>query len=164
MTLDQKGREFIQQLEGLRLNAYLDGADIPTIGYGTTIYPSGERVKMGDTTTKLHAENYFSHDLIKFESFVSLWTVQATNVDGSFFYPELTQSKFNALVSFTYNVGTNAYLNSTLRKIVNSTQRNDRNLISYNFLSWNKIRKGGILVPSDGLTNRRKKEVELYFS
>lgn len=164
MILDQKGREFIQANEGLRLNAYLDGGGVPTIGYGTTIYPTSIKVKIGDICTKEQANEYFIHDLKKFEACVSLWTTQAINIDGSLFYPELTQNKFNALVSLTYNIGTNAYVNSTLRTVVNSSDRNNRSLIEINFLSWNKIRTKGKLTPSDGLTNRRKKEVELYFS
>ncbi len=154
MTLDQKGREFIQSLEGLRLNAYLDGAGVPTIGYGTTIYPSGERVKMGNTTTKLHAENYFSHDLIKFEIAVT----------GHIIVDWITQNQFNALVSLTYNIGISAFGGSTIKKLVLSPNRNNKEVITPAFLAWNKIRKNGVLIPSEGLTNRRKKEVELYFS
>jgi len=39
----------IKEFEGFESKPYLCPANIPTIGYGNTIYPNGERVKMDDS-------------------------------------------------------------------------------------------------------------------
>lgn len=166
MILDQKGREFIQANEGLRLKAYLDSGGLPTIGYGTTIYPSGFKVKLGDTCTKEQADSYFIHDISGFESGVSSVILNKKDIDAGVTrdIPILKQNQFNALVSLSYNIGSAAFAKSTLRKVVNSKDRNNQSLISGAFLAWNKVRINGVLEVSDGLTNRRKKEIEMYFS
>lgn len=161
MILDSKGKTFIQAREGLDLCAYLDVAGVPTIGYGTTIYPGGNKVKIGDVCTKEQAEEYFTHDVRGFEQSINKYIIISA-FKNVLEVPALTQNQFNALVSFQYNTG--GIAGSTLRKTVNSKDRNNKSMIQLNFLSWNKVRENGKLVPSDGLTNRRKKEVELYFS
>jgi lysozyme len=158
MTLDVKGLAFIRANEGLRLNAYLDGAGVPTIGYGTIRYPDGNNVKMGDVCTEEQAMAFFEHDCETFEQVVNNFVLLSVDTQP------LTQPKFNALVSLAYNIGGSNFARSTLLKAVNSKNRNNRAVIEPNFLVWNKIRKNGGLVVSDGLTNRRKKEVNLYFS
>lgn len=168
MILDQKGREFIQANEGLRLKAYLDSGGVPTIGYGTTIYPTKIKVKMGDICTKEQANEYFIHDSAAFEWIVNKFIVNASYLNESGvahpFWPALTQNQFNSLVDLIYNIGTPNFVKSTLLKVVNSKDRNNREFIEPNFLCWNKIRIKGVLTPSDGLTNRRREEVEMYFS
>lgn len=154
MNLDSKGQAFIQSREGLRLNAYLDTAGVPTIGYGTIIYPMGNKVKIGDVCTPDQAYSYFSHDLLAFEKCVK----------GGVNSMLLTQNQFNALVSFCYNIGSAGFRLSTLRRCINNGNKNNKDVISVAFLSWNKIRKNGILEVSEGLSNRRKKEIDLYFT
>jgi lysozyme len=158
MMLDLKGFAFIRANEGLRLNAYLDSAGVPTIGYGTTRYPDGSNVKMGDVCSQEQATSFFEHDCEAFEKAVNNFVLLSVDTQP------LTQPKFNALVSLAYNIGAANFARSTLLKAVNSKNRNNRAVIEPNFLVWNKIRKNGGLVVSDGLTNRRKKEVDLYFS
>lgn len=155
MKLDAKGRVFIQAREALRLTAYPDVKGVPTIGYGTTVYPGGKSVKIGDKCTKQQAEDYFTHDSIEFENAVN---------DHVLTISLLTQNQFNALVSLTYNIGENGFADSTICKVVNSAKRNDVNVVSDAFLRWIKIRKDGKLIVVDGLVTRRKKEIELYFS
>lgn len=163
MTLDSKGIAFIKAREALRTAAYKDSKGIATIGYGTTIYPNGRKVRIGDVCTTEQADAYFLYDSHKFENAVSQLVVNMPSIP-------LTQNQFNALVSITYNIGEGqkGLAGSTLLKRVNSTDRNNKELISEAFLRWNKITviEDGkpVLKPIDGLTNRRKKEVELYFS
>jgi lysozyme len=71
---------------------------------------------------------------------------------------DITQNQFDALVSFAYNVGLEAFRKSTLLKKVNANP-NDK-LISNQFLRWNKSR-GRVL---QGLTNRRIEEARIYFA
>ena len=80
-----------------------------TIGFGTTIYPNGIKVKKGDTCTLDQAKSYMAHDLKKFEQAVN----GAVNI-------ALNQNQFDALVSLAYNIGTGAFNKSTLVKKLNA--------------------------------------------
>ena len=107
---DKKGIDFIKSFEGLKLKPYLCGANVPTIGYGTTIYPNGRKVSLNDVSiTEKDAEAFLIRDLDFFEKQVDSFTTDAVN-----------QNQFNALVSFAYNLGANALKGSTLLKKVNA--------------------------------------------
>ncbi len=148
MKLDKKGLDLIKEFEGLKLKPYLCSAKVPTIGYGNTFYENNVKVKMSDAPiTKQRAEDLLKINADRFASKVV-----------NLIKKPVTQNQFNALVSFAYNVGSGALASSTLLKKVN-VNPNDTT-IANEFMRWNKA--GG--VPVQGLTNRRKKEAELYFS
>ena len=94
----------LKQWEGLRLTAYKDSGGVLTIGYGHT----GPDVKAGMTITEAQAEMLLMRDLSRFEQ----------SVERSVKVP-LTDNQFGALVSFAYNVGTEAFERSTLLKKLN---------------------------------------------
>lgn len=142
--ISKKGLQLISNFEGLRLNAYRDSAGIWTIGFGTTVFPHGKRVQDGDCCTIQQAETYMLHDLARFENAVSK-TVQIP----------LNQHQFDALVSLTYNIGINAFQNSTLVKLLNT---GDYFAASQQFDVW--IKAGGQTV--QGLVNRRAIEKALF--
>ena len=71
MKISKKGIELIKSFEGTKLKAYKCSAGIPTIGIGTTRYPNGNQVKIGDTCTLEQAETYLKHDLERFEESVN---------------------------------------------------------------------------------------------
>lgn len=143
-TLSPSGIELIAGFEGYRANAYLCPAKVWTIGFGTTVYPDGKRVKSGDYCTPEQAKAYKAHDLKKFED-----TVSSTVKVG------LTQNQFDALVSLAYNIGSNAFAGSTLVKKLNA---GDYKAASDQFSVWNK--GGGKVL--QGLVNRRAKEKVLF--
>ena len=144
MSVSNLGVDLICGFEGKRLVAYDDGVGVWTIGFGTTIYPNGIKVKKGDTCTEAQAKEYMAHDLKKFELAVSnVVTVP------------LSQNQFDALVSLAYNIGTNAFKNSTLVKKLNA---GDYQGAADQFTVWNK--GGGKVL--QGLVNRRAKERELF--
>ena len=147
MKTSQKGIELIKQFEGFRLKGYLDSVNIPTIGYGTTVYPNGEKVKLSDVISKEKAEEYLINDIRKFEDFVNRWVLS-----------NITQNQFDALVSFTYNLGPSNLQKSTLLKKVNKNP-NDPS-ISKEFSKW--VNAGGNKI--QGLVNRRDAEAKLYFT
>jgi lysozyme len=148
MKLDKKGYDLIKEFEGLKLKPYLCSASVPTIGYGSTYYENGKKVKLTDAPiTKERADALFK---IVADDF-------AKRVVPLIKKP-LTQNQFNALVSFAFNLGVRALQNSTLLRLVNINP-NDAN-IAKEFLKWNKA--GGRVV--QGLTNRRIKESALYFT
>ena len=73
----------------------------------------------------------------------------------------LSQGQFDALVSFTYNVGfANLKTSTLLRKA--KINVNDAS-IAAEFLKWNKARENGVLKVLPGLTRRRNAEAKMYF-
>jgi lysozyme len=146
MKVGKEGLELIKSFEGLKLKAYLCSAKVETIGYGTTIYPDGDKVKLGDVVSKQEAELYFLNDLGKFEKGVMSLV---KNV-------KLSVNQFSALVSFAYNLGLGALGKSTLLKKV-LVNPNDPT-IGIEFLKWDKA-AGKVI---SGLTRRRKAEWDLY--
>ena len=144
MSISPSGIDLIRNFESLRLNAYDDGVGVWTIGYGTTKYPNGIRVKKGDTCTLEQAKSYMQHDLKKFEQTVN----SAVNVP-------INQNQFDALVSLAYNIGRTAFEESTLVKRLN--EKNYK-AAADQFGLWVNARGKRL----QGLVNRRKIEMELF--
>lgn len=151
MKVSDEGVELIQQFEGCRLKAYLDSVGIPTIGYGTIMYPSGQRVKMGEKITQEDAMTYLKYEV----------SLKSKSVNAFVSNVVLNQNQFDALVSFAYNVGIGGLQKSTLLKkvIKNPNDPSIRN----EFLKWDKGRVNGKLTTLAGLTKRRQREADLYF-
>ena len=147
MIPSQKCIELIKQFEGFFPDAYLCPASVPTIGFGTIKYQNGNKVHLGEKITIEQAEDELMYELKKI---------------CMVFKPNLNQNQFDALVSFAYNLGTGALLNSTLYKKVKANP-NDVS-IRDEFMKWNKARVNGKLKELKGLTRRRKAEADLYFS
>ena len=146
MHISPSGIDLICNFEGKRLTAYDDGVGVWTIGFGTTVYPNGIKVKKGDTCTEAQAKAFMAHDLKKFEAAVN----NAVTVP-------LSQNQFDALVSLAYNIGTNAFSGSTLVKKLNS---NDFRGAADQSDVW--VNAGGKRM--QGLVNRRAKEKALFLS
>ncbi len=146
MKTSQRGVALLKQFEGLELEAYQDIAGIWTIGYGHT----GPDVKPGQVITEAEAEELLKRDLSPREKAVS----RLSNV-------ELNQNEFDALVSFVYNVGENAFRGSTARRRLNN---NDRVGAADALTWWNKATVGGVLRPVTGLTRRRAAERALFLT
>ena len=146
MVVSLFGVDLICGFEGKRLVAYDDGVGVWTIGFGTTVYPNGIKVKKGDTCTEAQAKAYMAHDLKKFESAVN----NAVKVP-------LNQNQFDALVSLAYNIGTDAFSKSTLVKKLNA---NNIRGAADQFDVW--VNAGGNRM--QGLVNRRAKEKALFLS
>ena len=146
MSVSNKGVDLICEFEGKRLVAYDDGVGVWTIGFGTIKYPSGNRVKKGDTCTLEQAKEYMRHDLIEFEH----------TVNSSVKVP-LNQNQFDALVSLAYNIGSNAFKSSTLVKKLNT---GDYQGAADQFDVW--VNAGGKRI--QGLVNRRDREKLLFLS
>ena len=142
--------DLIKSFEGLELKAYVDpatGGEPITIGYGTTRYPDGRKVKLGDVCTEAQATEYLIADVGKFAAKVKQLITATVN-----------ENQFGAITSFAYNVGTGNLSASTLRKKVNKNPADKT--IAAEFLKWNKA-AGKVM---RGLTRRREAESKLYFS
>ncbi len=143
MRLSAFGAAFIKQHEGLRLKAYLDGAGVPTIGYGHT-----KGVYLGMTCTEAEADKWFDSDVLWAENDI------LNNVTAP-----LNQNQFDALVSFTFNEGAKSFNGSTLLRFLNE---GDYTRASKEFPRWDKMHKNGVLVSDIGLARRRKDEQTLF--
>ena len=140
--------DLIKQFEGFRKDAYICPAGVPTIGYGATTWGNGQKVKMGEIVSMTMAEKLLMVDLEK----------RSKSLAGL----KINQNQFDALISFIYNLGVGAFLNSTLFRKV---QQNPQDvIIRHEFMKWNKARVGCKLVVLRGLTRRRDAEVNLYYA
>lgn len=148
MKISNNGIELIKKYEGLKLSPYLCPALVPTIGYGSTRYENGTKVRITDPRISIdRAEKLLKNTLKTYESGVSKLVTS-----------DINQNMFDALVSFAYNLGVAALAGSTLLKKVNANP-NDPN-IEVQFNRWVKIGKDTV----PGLVRRRAEEAKLYFT
>ena len=146
MQTSEKGIALIKQFEGCKLTAYQDSVGVWTIGYGWTQPVDGKPIRAGMTIKQETAERLLKTGLVSYESDVS----RLVKVG-------LTQEQFDALVSFTYNLGSRSLSTSTLLRKLNA---GDYAGAADEFLRWNKA--GGKVL--NGLTRRREAERALFLS
>ncbi|MGL5051039.1 MAG: lysozyme [Fusobacteriaceae bacterium] len=139
MKISDLGINLIKKFEGCKLNAYTCPSGVWTIGYGHT-----KGVKKSDTITLETAEKLLREDLTSFEK----------QVYNLIIY-KVRQCEFDALVSFTYNIGAGAFKDSTMLKYLNQKRKD---LVPEQFARWNKS-NGKVLA---GLVKRRKFETDLF--
>ncbi len=156
MKMSQNGTKLLAEWEGLRTEVYDDAAGLPTIGVGHLL-TKNER-DTGRITIKGQAVDYqqglseqqvldlLAQDLERFEAAVN---------DGV--QVALNQNQFDALVSFAFNVGRQAFKSSTLLKKLNQGLYDE---VPAQLRRWNKA--GGKVI--QGLVNRREKEIALWQS
>lgn len=142
MKTSQAGVDLIKSFEGCRLKAYKDIVGVVTIGYGHT----GDDIYENQIISQDEADQLLLDDLCIFEKGVT-----------SFVSCPLTQNQFDALVSFSYNLGLTALKTSTLLKKLNNE---DYGEAADEFLKWDKA--GGVVVP--GILRRRQLEQALFLT
>lgn len=144
----QRGLDLIKSFEGFKSKPYLCPAKIWTIGYGSTFYIDGKKVRKDDKEiTESEALELLKSMLITFEKYVDSYCIDSIN-----------QNQFDALVSFCYNLGPMNLKNSTLLKKVNSNPNDET--IEVEFMKWTK--SGGKTLK--GLVRRREAEIKLYYN
>ena len=141
MRTGRDGVELIRHFEGCRLDAYLCPAGVWTIGYGHTA-----NVKEGDSIDQEAAEAFLIEDLESFERDVT----RLVEVP-------LTQQQFDALVSWTFNLGAGNLAESTLLRELNNYQYEK---VPEQIMRW--VRAGGQVL--EGLVKRRAAEAALFQS
>lgn len=148
MTLE--GYELIKHFEGCKLKAYKCPSGIWTIGYGSTRYTNGDKVKEGDRITQEEANALFQKTVDEFEYQVKL-------ILGDELKAILHPHSISALVSFAYNCGITAFSKSTLLKIIKQNKNNLKD-IRIQFMKW--VNANGKVL--NGLVARREAEYKLY--
>lgn len=137
-TLSSDGEDLIKSFELLALTAYPDSGGVWTIGWGHV--PAIE----GQTCTAEQAEVWFDEDVR-----------DATESVSAHLRTNCTQYQFDALVSFTFNVGEGAEAHSSLLRFVNQRQWA---LAAAEFPKWDHV--NGKVV--GGLLRRRIAEQALF--
>jgi lysozyme len=150
--------EGIKKDEGVRLRPYRCPALLWTVGVGHVIDPNHIRVKLDErkglsipdgwdrVLSMAEVDDILAKDLATFERGVLRLCPEG-----------LTQGRFDALVSFSFNVGLGNLQRSTIRMKHN---RGDFDGAAEGFMAWTKA--GGKELP--GLVKRRKHERHLYLS
>ena len=154
MQMSQHGLQLLEQWEGFKLQVYKDSAGLPTIGVGHlitkseqasgTININGVPVPYAGGLTQQQVTDLLAQDVVPAQNAVNNGVKVALN-----------QNQFDALVSFTFNVGVGAFAGSTLLKVLNQGQYDQ---VPTQLLRW--TRAGGKVV--QGLVNRRNNEIKLW--
>lgn len=129
----------LKEFEGYSDTAYKCAAGVWTCGYGTT-----KGITPTTRCTRAEAEQWLLRDLAPVEAYLN--TISEVN----------TQGKFDALLSFTYNLGLGNLKSSTLlRKIKAGASTED---IQEQFRRW--VYAGGKVLK--GLVRRREWEAQRW--
>ena len=139
MNISQRGIDLIKNFEGFSPVPYRDAAGW-SIGYGHY---------MGSNPTMSNIDQQQADALLNQDS---AWAVRAVQNDVT---APLNQNQFDALVSLIYNIGVNAFANSTLLRKLNT---GDYTGAAEQFDVWNKS-SGSI---NQTLVTRRTSERALF--
>jgi len=156
MKVDAKFYDFLKHVEGSYKQVYLDSGGEPTIGIGHLLTLSERRsgklvidkavVEYRRGLTDAQVLNLCQQDIRAVVKVVN----RGVKVP-------LTQNQFNTLVSFTFNVGDESFLDSTLLRVLNQDQYG---VVPSQLRRW-KYDNGKVV---QGLVNRREKEIQLWLS
>ena len=143
VNISEEGISLIKKFEGCELRSYQDAVDVWTVGYGHT-----KDVKPGQMITKEEAEEMLIEELTEYCSYVE------TAVEVP-----LHQNQFDALVSWTYNLGPTNLNSSTMLKKLNAGKYEE---VPNQIKRWNKATVDGERKVLAGLTRRREAEALMF--
>lgn len=158
MKASKKLLDMLKHHEGVRYKPYQCPALLWTIGVGHVLYPEQAKLPMGQrkayplrpednrTWSKEEVDSILAKDVERFERGVE-----------RFVPVKLTQSEFDCLVSFSFNLGLGTLQRSTIRQAL---LRGDKVTAMQSLRKYNKA--GGKVLK--GLDNRRKDEEALFWS
>lgn len=147
--MNSKAIQLIKEFEGLRLSAYNDGLGIATIGYGTTRWPDGSPVRLGQSCTQAEAEEMLKTHI---EKHVIPGLKRIPDWD------KMSEGKQAALISFAYNLGSGFYKSDGFDTISKYLASKDWDMVPAAFALY--VNKGSPV--EAGLKRRRAAEVRLW--
>jgi len=143
--LSPEGLKFLKEKEGVVYEVYDDGVGYLTAGVGHKLNNEElKKYKLGDPVDNFQVDLWLERDSFKAVRCVNNWVTT-----------DLTQTGFDMLVSFVFNVGVDAFKRSTLLKKLN---RGDVMGAAAEFSKWVNAR--GQKLP--GLVKRREDEARLF--
>ncbi len=143
LSVSSDGLDLIKQFEALRLEPYQDIAGNWTIGFGHLIAPDENLMRQ---ISRAKAEQLFAVDIAEAEACLR----DAVKVP-------IKQNQFDALASFTFNLGCGNFRSSTMLRLLNGERYYEA---GDQLTRWNK--SGG--QADAGLTRRRETEKSLYMT
>lgn len=152
MQLSEDGLQLLRQLEGVRAEVYHDVAGIATIGCGHALTKdelSSGKIYCGDQVIRWKDGPLTDAQITALLREDVSWSEAC--IEACVHVP-LTQQQFEALVIFAYNIGPNAFRESTLCRLLNEGVYDE---IPTQLARW--VHAGGRVVP--GLVTRRVREI-----
>lgn len=142
--VSQVAINLVKRFEGCKLHAYLDGGGVATIGYGTTVYNNGNKVKIGDVIDQERADFEIKAHCEKIEKSIL-----------NLVHAKLNNNQLSAIISLVYNIGINNFRFSTMLKKINN---NNFVGAANEFDRW--VWDNGKVIK--GLQNRREEEKQIF--
>jgi lysozyme len=141
MKLSAAGLQLLKKSEGFRDRTYLDVAGLPTIGFGHRL---------------VHPESYPGGITEAQAEVILLWDVhEAEQAVERLVTVPLSQGRFDALVDFTFNLGSGRLAGSTLLRNLNAGEYDEA---AVQLLRWDHAGMQELAA----LKARRKAEFELW--
>lgn len=142
-----------KRFEGFSSKVYLDPIGVPTIGYGSTYYSDGSRVKIGDKNiTQEEALDLLRSELL-YNYLPSVMRLTPILYAKAIMEDDIY--KLCAILDFCYNCGAGNLQVSTLRRKINERKWNE---VPEQLMKWNKA--GGKVFK--GLTLRCQARVDIF--
>jgi lysozyme len=158
MNVSPKAIAMIKHHEGLRQKPYRCPAKLWTIGVGHVMYPDQAKLKLEDRmSVSLRAEDDRTYTMDEIDGILRNDLARFERGVEQYITVPLTQGMFDALVSFSFNVGLGTLQRSTLRQKLN---RGDKEGASEELMKY--CMAGGKILK--GLQNRRNDEKALFMS
>ena len=158
MNLSKIGLNFLEIVEGKKSSQYPDSKALPTIGCGHLL----SAVELGTRTIVINKIPVnFQEGLsdTQIDDLLLQDLSPVIQVVNSHVKVTLVQNQLDALCSFAFNAGCNAFVNSTLLRLLNKGLYES---VPEQLRRWNKIKVNGVVQVVDGLTNRREAEIKLW--
>ncbi len=160
MKISDNGLHLLAEWEGVVNHTYLDSAGLQSLGVGHLLTSlekatgcvniKGQHVLTANGITMRQALDLLAQDV-----------AVAENAVNEHIKVPLTQNQFDALVIFTFNIGTGGFGTSSVLKDINSKDFAD---VPNDFRKWNKVTINGQHVVDKGLVRRRELEIKLFLS
>ena len=147
--ISKNGIKEIRESEGVEFEVYKDSAGLFTVGVGHLLVFPQDKWLMNKRLTIKEVDSILKSDLKRFEDNLN----KVIKV-------EINQNQYDALVSFAFNIGNNAFNTSSALRVLNNNQFDK---VGSKMILYNKIYLNGSLRVSGGLTNRREKEIDLFY-
>ena len=158
MITSEKGIQLIKHFEGCHFKPYLCPALLWTVGYGHVLYPEQNRLPLAQRKSyNLKIEHFRNWEQSEVDALLKQDLQRFELGVMRYITVPLKQNEFDALVSFSFNLGLGTLQRSSIRSKLN---RGDKEGAIETLLKY--CRAGGKILR--GLERRRAAEADLFFS
>ena len=158
MITSEKGIQLIKHFEGCHLKPYLCPALLWTVGYGHVLYPEQNRLPLAQRKSyNLKIEHFRNWEQSEVDALLKQDLQRFERGVLRYITVPLKQNEFDALVSFSFNLGLGCFQRSTVRSafIRGDKKRAGEVLLKYCYAGGRRLK---------GLIRRRIAEHALFMS